>query len=187
MFDICIYIYLFNFDIYIYIWNVYINISLYFNIYIHGYISFDCGTSYWKTSTSIMELKRDLNAAHFLASAMIRKFTTLAPSCALWLQRYANASGSGKADCTMVCVWYIYIYIYTCMCSSFREHHLFGCEKRFYPTSVCRGLQKRSVSFIIYFLVLKNAYWGDNLKKRPMSTSSHFWAVIPPAIPNLVI
>ena len=67
------------------------------------------------------------------------------------------------------------------------ESHLFGCEMRSYPPSVCRGLQKRSASFIIYFLALKNAYWGDNLKKRPLSTSSHFWSVIPPALPNLVI
>ena len=73
----------------------------------------------------------------------------------------------------------------TFLSSKFREGHLFGCDMCFLPTSVRRVLQKCSAPLI--FFVLKNVYRGENLKKPPMPTSSHFSAVIQPAIPNLVI
>ena len=73
---ICIYTYIFMFDIYIYIYLILIYIYIFeMYILIYHYISIYTYTDIShlivehpieKTSTSIMELKRDLNAAHFL-------------------------------------------------------------------------------------------------------------------------
>ena len=70
--------------------------------------------------------------------------------------------------------------------SKFREGPLFGCDMCFF-TNFCMQGPPEAFCILDFFLVLKNAYRGENLKKPPMPTSSHFSAVIQPAIPNLVI